>query len=388
MKKIIILFSLILIIISPFNVSAVTKEGKIDTTSALANTQTKVGDYFTISFSVWFWGLQKNTYDTYGVGAVAFTIEMDNDDFLISSVSSDVWDTDVYDLGNGKYYFVSQYIDGSDDNNACIEKELYCSSYNIDVEFFVKNTNKKNSSIVMTSAIAGLIDLSKEYEEITEDDIIKSTYTNIRTVTMTIQQPSDKDTYQEPNNNIIEKSNDVPSVTSTTQNKEINNSSENKAKSNINNNSSVTVSKSNNNYLKSLEIEGFNIEFSKEEINYNINVNEVINSLKINAIPEDDKSNVEIIGADDLKQNDGNIFINVKAENGDIKKYTISVHRGKDEIEGVVKKEKQKNNAFKLEKKHIILGSIIVGSIIITVFIIFLINRIRDRKVEKELDSL
>lgn len=388
MKKIIILFSLILIIISPFNVNAVTKEGKIDTTSALANTQTKVGDYFTISFSVWFWGLQKNTYDTYGVGAVAFTIEMDNDDFLISSVSSDVWDTDVYDLGDGKYYFVSQYINGSDDNNACIEKELYCSSYNLDVEFFVKNTNKENSSIVMTSAMAGLIDLSKEYDEITEDDIIKSSYTNIRTVTMTIQQPSNEDKYQEPSNNIIEKSDEVPSITSSTQNKEINNSAENKAKSNSNNNSSATVSNSNNNYLKSLEIEGYNIEFSKDKTNYNINVNENINSVKINAIPEDEKANIEVVGADDLKQNEENIFINVKAENGDIKKYTISVHRGKDEIEGVVKKEKQKNNAFKLEKKHIILGSIIVGSIIITVFIIFLINRIRDRKVEKELDSL
>ena len=388
MKKIIILFSLILIIISPFNVGAVTKEGKIDTTSALANTQTKVGDYFTISFSVWFWGLQKNTYDTYGVGAVAFTIEMDNDDFLISSVSSDVWDTDVYDLGDGKYYFVSQYIDGSDDNNACIEKELYCSSYNLDVEFFVKNTNKENSSIVMTSAMAGLIDLSKEYDEITEDDIIKSSYTNIRTVTMTIQQPSNEDKYQEPSNNVIEKSDEVPSITSSTKNKEINNNVENKAKSNSNNNSSATVSNSNNNYLKSLEIEGYNIEFSKDKTNYNINVNENINSVKINAIPEDEKANIEVVGADDLKQNEENIFINVKAENGDIKKYTISVHRGKDEIEGVVKKEKQKNNAFKLEKKHIILGSIIVGSIIITVFIIFLINRIRDRKVEKELDSL
>lgn len=366
----------------PFNTNAVTKEGRIDTTSTSGNTQTKVGEYFTISFSVWFWGLEKHTYETYGVGAVGFNIQMDDEDFIIASISSNIWDTSAYDLGDGNYYFISEYIPGSDDNNACIEKDLYCSSYTIDVEFFVKNTDKKNSSIIMTSATAGFIDLSKEYEEITEDDIIISSYDNIRTVIMTIQQPTVEVEYKEPNNT-IEKTDDKHSIKADTQIKETNINSNNESNTNAD---SLKDNKSNNNNLKVLEIEGYSIGFSKDKKNYDVSVNYDVNSLKVNAISEDEKATIEIVGADNLKANDEKVLIKVKAENGDVNTYTVNIQRKLNNK--VVEKENKEKTNFKLDKKYIIIGSIIAGCIIFITVIVSLIVHKHDKKIDKELDSL
>ena len=381
MKKIMFFLILILFAIIPFKIKGASKEGKIDTTSALTNnTQTKVGEYFTISFSVWFWGLQKNTYDTYGVGAVGFTIQLDDNDFLISSTSSNKWDTSTYDLGNGKYYFVSEYIENSDSDNACIEKELYCSSYTIDVKFFVKNTNKKNSSIIMTSANAGFIDLSKDYSTITEDDVIMSSYNNIRTVIMTIQQQTSEDNYQEPKT-IAEKSNGVSSIKSNTQIKDIDINRNKLTNSNLNNDNSNGIT-ANNNSLKSLEIEGYNINFSKSRNDYVIDIKKDVNSLKVKAVAEDEKANIEIIGADDLKANNQKVIINVKAENGNINTYTINTNvNNKKSI------QEKNNKKMKFNKKQIIIGSIILGSIIIVVIIVFIIIHIHDKKIDKAFDT-
>ena len=60
----------------------------------------------------------------------------------------------------------------------------------------------------------------------------------------------------------------------------------------------------NNTYLKSLSIENYEIDFSKETKTYNINIKEDVNKLNITAIPEDSNATVEIKGADNLKDSD------------------------------------------------------------------------------------
>ena len=58
----------------------------------------------------------------------------------------------------------------------------------------------------------------------------------------------------------------------------------------------VTYYYSSNNYLKSLEIDGYEITFNKETNEYTITVKSDVTSLDIKAIPEDSRARVEITG--------------------------------------------------------------------------------------------
>ena len=80
---------------------------------------------------------------------------------------------------------------------------------------------------------------------------------------------------------------------------------------------------SNNNSLKTLEIEGYDVNFQKDTLEYTLYV-EKFDDLKINAIPEDEKAKVVIQGNYDLK-NDDNISIIVTAEDGSVKEYKIKL---------------------------------------------------------------
>ena len=78
-----------------------------------------------------------------------------------------------------------------------------------------------------------------------------------------------------------------------------------------------------NNYLKDLSIEGYEIDFDKEQQEYEINRNGK-SSLNIKAITESKKAEVAIIGNEELKDKD-EIKIVVTAESGDNRTYTITV---------------------------------------------------------------
>ena len=86
---------------------------------------------------------------------------------------------------------------------------------------------------------------------------------------------------------------------------------------------------SNNNYLSSLEIEGVNINFDKNTLNYSINVENSVEKLNIKYTLEDQKANVVIENNDALKIGLNDILIKVTAENGETKTYTLSVIREK-----------------------------------------------------------
>lgn len=134
-----------------------------------------------------------------------------------------------------------------------------------------------------------------------------------------------------------------------------------------------------NNYLKTLEIEGYSIDFMKHQSIYSIEVPVEVREVKVNAVAEATNAKVEIIGADNLEENN-KIIINVTAENGEVKKYIVNVKRIKEE-------KKEKGSFFEItddqKKLAIIFASIILGIGII----IFIIIRIRDRKIEKGMDK-
>ena len=114
-----------------------------------------------------------------------------------------------------------------------------------------------------------------------------------------------------------------------------NNQSNNNGNSNKKNNQSydyknevVDINKENSsdNYLSSLSVEGYNIEFDKEKLEYSLDVDEDTTSVNINATASSDKANV--IGAGNIKLTDGinNIKITVIAENGNERVYTLLIN--------------------------------------------------------------
>lgn len=92
----------------------------------------------------------------------------------------------------------------------------------------------------------------------------------------------------------------------------------------------VTRAKSNNNYLKSLSVSEGSLspEFSKNNLAYNITVPYETQKLTITAEKEDDTAKIEIDGNNNFTVGSENIvYINVIAENDNIKTYTINVTR-------------------------------------------------------------
>lgn len=88
--------------------------------------------------------------------------------------------------------------------------------------------------------------------------------------------------------------------------------------------------RSKNNYLQSLEVEGYTIEFNRDTEDYTIDIPYTQDSLNVNAVPEDSKSNVEVTANNALMTGENITRITVTAENGSKKEYRIKVIRAKD----------------------------------------------------------
>ena len=91
---------------------------------------------------------------------------------------------------------------------------------------------------------------------------------------------------------------------------------------------------SNNKDLKDLTIEGdytLTPEFSKDVTEYDLTVGEDVESIKINAVADDDAAKVEVTGNDKLLMGTNTVEIKVTAEDGTEKTYKINVTKGKVE---------------------------------------------------------
>lgn len=92
----------------------------------------------------------------------------------------------------------------------------------------------------------------------------------------------------------------------------------------------LTVAPSDNNNLGNLTIEGYNIDFNSNNTNYEIEVENNIDKIVINATSTDAKASVAIDKSDNLVVGTNTINIVVTAENGNQKTYTLTVKRKKD----------------------------------------------------------
>ena len=105
---------------------------------------------------------------------------------------------------------------------------------------------------------------------------------------------------------------------------------------------------SSNNYLKTLEIEGYEITFDKETLEYKIKVKSDVTSLDIKAIPESNKSRVEITGNEKFKKGNNTVTIIVTAEDGSTREYKITVDKEADKKDALTEIEDSSNTAEKI----------------------------------------
>ena len=118
--------------------------------------------------------------------------------------------------------------------------------------------------------------------------------------------------------------------------------------------------KSTNNYLSKLEIEGYEIEFNKDTLEYSIKVSSDVETLDITAVAEDASARVNIYGNSNFKEGENKVTVVVTAEDGSERTYTITVD--KEAKKEVVKEEtkEEENGNSQLEKTIIIILIILV----------------------------
>ena len=117
--------------------------------------------------------------------------------------------------------------------------------------------------------------------------------------------------------------------------------------------------KSTNNYLSKLEIEGYEIDFNKDTLEYSIKVASDVETLDITAVAEDSSARVNIYGNSDFKEGENKVTVVVTAEDGSERTYTITVNKeAKKEVVESNTTDKENNN--QLEKTVIIILIILV----------------------------
>lgn len=110
----------------------------------------------------------------------------------------------------------------------------------------------------------------------------------------------------------------------------------------------VTYYYSSNNYLKSLEIDGYEIEFDRETLEYKIKVKSDVTTLDITAIPESNKARVEITGNEKFIKGDNTVTITVTAEDGSVREYKLIVNKDAEKKDALTEIEDSSNTAEKI----------------------------------------
>lgn len=170
-----------------------------------------------------------------------------------------------------------------------------------------------------------------------------------------------------------------------------------KTKDNENSNNNIeqeptTKEKSNNNFIEKLEIKNYSIKFDKYINNYSITIEEDINTLDIDLSLEDSKSTYKIIGADNLKENNYKVSIEVTSESKETNTYIINIKTNEKEEEKEntnpivnTNKENKKDKKITINKDYIIIG---ILSIVLLIIISIIISNRNNRKINKMFNGL
>lgn len=151
-----------------------------------------------------------------------------------------------------------------------------------------------------------------------------------------------------------------------------------------------SINKSSNNYLKSISIENYEISpsFERQTVDYSLTKDVDSDTINIKAEAEDEKASVSGTGIIKLNSGENNLKIDVTAENGTVRTYSINVNKKEDgeSQENNVENNRENNIENSIEKgtnnefnnKKIIFATICV--IIIIMLIIIISNKKRYKR--------
>ncbi len=121
--------------------------------------------------------------------------------------------------------------------------------------------------------------------------------------------------------------------------------------------------------VKNIEITGISFNFDENIHSYELLIDDIVNNLNINVVPNVDTSSVTISGNSNLK-NKSKIIISVKSENGENEsKYVINIKKRFD---------------IKENKNYIIGG--IIGIVVFILLIVIIVTNNRSNKKKKRID--
>ena len=351
MKKKMIFIIIFILLFIPTNTFA----GDVKSTSIVGKSSVEKGQEFKLTYYINFDGVNKNDAESDGVYQVAFEMIYDTSILKIKKVSAEGFETVNFSEG-GSTYIISVLKENIPTKHQCIDKVLFCSSYALEVTYEVISDKA-------TSTNVGMGDIEVIYSSMTKED--KIIYDSYLTASESTSQSSK-----------------TIKIT--------------KSETNTNNNSSTTSKKSDNAYLKKLEIEGYKFTFKKDVFEYEINIDDNVNELKVSVETEDKKATYKILGADDLKKYNNKVFITVMAEDGTTNTYTIrkQVEEEQEEKENtIVEKEEDKKGPkvslnFKITDEHLKIAAIGIGILVGLIIIYNIIRYFIDKKIDKALDDL
>ncbi|MBR1416801.1 MAG: cadherin-like beta sandwich domain-containing protein [Bacilli bacterium] len=113
-----------------------------------------------------------------------------------------------------------------------------------------------------------------------------------------------------------------------------NNSSQTNKKDNnktkVNNEIIAISNKSNNNKLDSLSVDGYDIKFSSDTLEYSISVSNDVGTIDVTYKASDNNASVSLQGNKDLKVGENTVSVTVTAEDGSKRTYIINVFKASD----------------------------------------------------------
>lgn len=375
-KYIGLLSTLILAMMIPLNVEAVSIKG----TSIEGATSAEVNKKVPIKFKVEFDGLDKNSKDGSGILLVMFNFKVDSKTLAVYADTSSEWENIISKDENDVYTVISAIKENMP--NTCADDFLYCGNYEITLNFAMLEDGTSVGQIDMLEVGAGLYPVG--LEEPDEDKIEAIVYESNSFHKITAIRESPQTYTYEPPKIKVE---DTPDITKVIKD---NSPEEKKPSTNKPVIDTLPTGPSSSLFLKELKVEGYDLNFYRDKENYSLLIDKDVNSLKIDASLEDESSTYEIKGADDLKANDYKVKIEVTSTNGDKKTYTIDADIKEDRNEWLG--EEVEIYGLKIKKRYLVYGGIGLGVIIVLIIFKVLIkvigNKIGNRKIKKALKNI
>lgn len=362
---------LIMLLLFPFYVKAYMVATNV---RIKAQEEAKNGNYVEATVSI------KPQYTTYssGISAFTFKIEYDKEKLeIISAEDSETWDNTLYNE-DGNYY-VSSVLTENATYGICNDGVTFCGMlYKSMVKFKVKNDASGKANIKVGDAKAIYISF---YLDENENVLFNTESKGIMggdETTLNIVKNQEGEKVPTVKSEIEQK----PVLSNENLKKELE-SKKDVIKQNIKKSNEVNENQQEEkNIIDNIKIEGYELKFSPIVYSYDLELPTDVNSIKVDVNKSNDNK-VEIIGNENIKENDNKVFVDVTDTSGNTTRYTINIKYSK--VDNEIETMKNVKKFYEKNKKIIFISLGVIGFIILVVIIV---NTIKDKKLDDEFNKL